>query len=704
MTWETESTLGSEAMDFSRGEKGHDSHSKQVPGLTTVGSATRHYSRWNEGVRNRSILVFPTLSESPKRIWEFGSKLMPVRQPISRSRRAPQASTPFSQRVSNMRRSRFGEAYSYKELRQIGSGGFGNCFLLERSTDNDLRVCKVQQRAYCYKRDDYEVAPIEASILWDILPPHDRILRLHEVIIQTHTVQLYYDFYDGGDLNQLIRSYRDQWQQIPEEFLWHAYQQVSEALAFIHHGYDRRNQCRPPADWTSIIHGDVKDKNIFLGPPDPFSDDPLAREYPSLVLGDFGLADLHPSRRWGTLIRQPPELPMLSKKSDVWGAGAVIHSLAHEGKPPILELPNRASNVTWEEWYENPDSRQGTPLFPRYSHELQDCVSNALDVDPVRRFNSYQLYSKVTAVWNVQMAPYLDAVPSLIPPAAYKEYDENGVTLNTKDRDLASEQDTAAQDAFRAKTSFKDGKVLRPHESIKHPVIAATADWFAANISIPSYLSALAVERQMIAKEAIREDNAATAIVEKAFVADNYVRQKDFASASMEMKGLSQTLPPTFYEGNNSRNDITAFGHAIDAFELQAVAAVVCDGMIYDEDGTNAYEYGAFDDGGVTRTESHDKQLDTALWGTVGGGTNFDMDPTGCFIEAGEGMYIFGTDTHTPSQPVRMETDNDAVPVDPTGWCIDPGAGLNDFDSTSHDTAMVDVCSLYAWDLDYECF
>lgn len=430
MTWKTESTLGSEAMDLSQGEEGFDSPTPYVLRPTSMGSPTQNDSRSNEGHRNHPILVSSSSSKSLKKILRSDSGLIPGRPSNSRSWKAPLALTPFFQNVSSMRRSRFGEAYSYKNQGQIGSGGFGNCFLLERSTDKTLRVCKVQQRAYCYKLDDYEDGPTEASILHDILPPHDRILRLHEVIVQSHTVQLYYDFYDGGDLNQLIRSYRDSWQQIPEEFLWHAYQQISEALAFIHHGYDRRMLCPPPANWTSIIHGDVKDKNIFLGPPDLLSSDPLAREYPSLVLGDFGLADLHPSRRWGTPIWQPPELPMLSKKSDVWGAGAVIHSLAHEGKPPILELPKYTSRVTWEEWYENPDARQAMPLVPIYSHDLQDCVLSALDVDPARRLNSYQLYSKVTAVWSIQMAPYLDVVTPLIPPEVYKEYDENGVTLN----------------------------------------------------------------------------------------------------------------------------------------------------------------------------------------------------------------------------------------------------------------------------------
>lgn len=190
MTWETESTLGSEAMDRSRGEEGLDSPSLHVLRPTSMGLPTQIESRKNEGDRNHPILASSSRSDSLKKMCHVGSGVLPGYTSQSRSWKALLASTPFSQNVSSMRRSRFGEAYSYKNLGQIGSGGFGNCFLLERSTDKALRVCKVQQRAYCYKLDDYEDGPTEASILHDILPPHDRILRLHEVIVQTNTVQL----------------------------------------------------------------------------------------------------------------------------------------------------------------------------------------------------------------------------------------------------------------------------------------------------------------------------------------------------------------------------------------------------------------------------------------------------------------------------------------------------------------------------------
>ena len=300
------------------------------------------------------------------------------------------------QEVSGLRRSSSGEAEEYKELGQIGHGGFGNCFLLERTTDKALRVCKVQVR----EDFDNDEVPIEVNILRDMLPRHDRILRLHDCILQPTTVQLYYEYYSEGDLGQLIRRYNDQWQDFPESFLWHVYLQLTDALSFLHFGYTQTQPSQLSSEWTSIIHGDIKDKNVFLGPPDPSSTNPLARQYPSLVLGDFGMADTKPSNRWGTPKWQPPELPITSMKADVWGVGAIIHALAHEGKPPLAPLPPWAERIHMCAWYEEPCARDPLPISGVYSDELDDCVSGALEFDPNKRLDSHTLHLKISKAWD----------------------------------------------------------------------------------------------------------------------------------------------------------------------------------------------------------------------------------------------------------------------------------------------------------------
>ena len=365
--------------------------------------------------------------------------------PFSRRHNHPSLPPWDPLRVKSLRRSSIGEVDDYREIRQIGAGGFGNCFLLERKKDQVLRVCKVQAREF-YERKDSPGKPIEVKILQDILPPHDRIIRLHDYVLQPRTIQMYYDYCEGGDLHQLIGRYFDQWLDIPETFIWHAYIQLSEALAFLHSGYDRRRYGSLPLEWTSIIHGDIKDQNIFLRSPNPHSNDPLAREYPSFVLGDFGLADLEPSNRWSTLQWQPPELPVTSTKADVWCVGAVIHALAHEGQSPVSPLPPRNENLSWEQWCADPRARDPIPLHEMYSDELDHCVFNALVFNPDSRPNSYDLHFEVLGTWRDRVAPYCKSITPLIPESDEKWYDANGVTMATKARRNAIYQENTSFD------------------------------------------------------------------------------------------------------------------------------------------------------------------------------------------------------------------------------------------------------------------
>ena len=167
----------------------------------------------------------------------------------------------------------------------VGSGGYGNCLLLQKRSNQTLRVCKVQKR-----RTEEPSEPLEIEILRDILHDHPRIVRLHEAIMHTHTMQLYFDYYPGGDLFQLNARYVEYWEPVPESFIWHCFLQLSYPLAYIHHGYDRRQVSGPPpaSEWQPIVHGDVKPENLFLGPSTEDS-----HGYPSLVLRDFGLATIN---------------------------------------------------------------------------------------------------------------------------------------------------------------------------------------------------------------------------------------------------------------------------------------------------------------------------------------------------------------------------------------------------------------------------
>ena len=195
---------------------------------------------------------------------------------------------------------------------------------------------------------------------------------------------LYFEFCAGGDLSDFVSHKRNS-----EYFIWSVFLQLAEALAFLLYGDNRRAKSpdTPPAGWEPVLHLDVKPANIFLRRR-PSSRDP----YPDVVLGDFGLATVHSvARDCGTWEWIGPEIGQnrLTAKSDVWGLGAVIHTLAH-GYGPV-DPPPRSWRGESEDWYDLPSARHVRPMPPRYSDKLNDNLIDCLAKSPSNRVSSDRL-------------------------------------------------------------------------------------------------------------------------------------------------------------------------------------------------------------------------------------------------------------------------------------------------------------------------
>lgn len=125
---------------------------------------------------------------------------------------------------------------------------------------------------------------------------------------------------------------------------------------------------------------------------------------PSLVLADFGLATLDPTKYTGTvgtLEMLPPELTH-SPLSDVWALGATVHYMIH-CKYPIAPLPphlkNRANVASaLEEWLLTKGSKQVTPVDPKkgYSKELVDAMMRCLQIEAMYRTTSKDLVKRLS--------------------------------------------------------------------------------------------------------------------------------------------------------------------------------------------------------------------------------------------------------------------------------------------------------------------
>ena len=217
---------------------------------------------------------------------------------------------------------------SYREIKALGEGGQGECHLVERRSDGKKFVRKV-----------------------------------------SHTFPIINEFYAGGDLVSWLPS---EYERPSEAFVWCIFFQLADVLSYLHEGFDYKNPYSTPLDWRPVIHCDIKPENVFLRE--------IRREnpYPSIVLGDFGLATLYPGTTYGgTRPYQSPELDKTgnTKASDVWALGATIHELVHGYTP---------------------DRHRGAdPLPNSFSSCLDKTVRACLNKDPFCRISARELVRRI---------------------------------------------------------------------------------------------------------------------------------------------------------------------------------------------------------------------------------------------------------------------------------------------------------------------
>ncbi|TKA75955.1 hypothetical protein B0A49_01917 [Cryomyces minteri] len=167
----------------------------------------------------------------------------------------------------------------------------------------------------------------EARMLRE-LPKYDRIIRTfayYRTAPTTGKGQLFLEYCDVGDLQSVISRFARTRDRIPSAFINHVFIQLSEAVAFLHTGWDRQRRTHYD-HWTALLHRDIKPMNILLR----WS----GTAYPDVVLADFGCAcrereavELAVTPGW-----RPPELrrkhPVICRQNDIWSIGAVIQYLA----------------------------------------------------------------------------------------------------------------------------------------------------------------------------------------------------------------------------------------------------------------------------------------------------------------------------------------------------------------------------------------
>ena len=266
----------------------------------------------------------------------------------------------------------------FKILKIIGEGGQGETQLVENEKTRKLLVRKTQ-KDFLMRGD----IPMEMYIFEEVLALHPSIVGFHNANYkkEDRSLVLYFDHCSGGDLEKHIpkKGY------IPEDFMWHVFIQLADALAYLHYGVSRKYR-NPNSSWRRVIHRDVKPGNVFLKRPIT-GKNPI----PEVVLGDFGIATLDEhTKGCGTPDWMAPEVPVVTKQGDVWGLGAIIHALAH-GRGPVGNPPVDWPKRNLHKWWWAPEARKPKEMPTRYSSKLNANMMDCLTRNPNKRISSLEL-------------------------------------------------------------------------------------------------------------------------------------------------------------------------------------------------------------------------------------------------------------------------------------------------------------------------
>jgi len=274
-------------------------------------------------------------------------------------------------------------------IKEIGKGHQGTTHLCRTDNTGELLVRKT-----AHKFNMVDDIPLEVKILKDTLGKHPRIinmkgykLKVDRGITPRANLVMFFNYCSGGDLSRYESG------KTKEQFLWHVFLQMAEALAYLHYGYKQNapEKNRLPNNWQPVIHRDLKPDNMFLGNPCT-SDNP----YPDVVLGDFGFATLKPIREvGGALAYLPPEFEA-SKAGDVWSLGATIHKMAH-GRAPVDDMPRNWPGGVYD-WMERYEARNPRPLSRTYSSLLNRTMMACLKMDPRDRISSLKLFKSLRKI------------------------------------------------------------------------------------------------------------------------------------------------------------------------------------------------------------------------------------------------------------------------------------------------------------------
>lgn len=246
----------------------------------------------------------------------------------------------------------------YRIVKLLGKGGFGAVY---RAWDLHLnKACAVKENLDTTPEAQKQFTR-EAEILANL--HHQNLPRVTDHFLNPGQGQyLVMDYIEGEDLETTLRLSGG---TISETRLLPIIEQVNDALSYLH-------AQNPP-----IIHRDIKPLNIIITPTG------------NAVLVDFGIAKIYDSQLSTTLGARaytpgysPPEQygqGGTDARTDVYALGATMYTML-TGQAPIESVQRSTGQ----------DLPKPRTINPAISMQTEAVILRAMEIAPVRRFNSTQ--------------------------------------------------------------------------------------------------------------------------------------------------------------------------------------------------------------------------------------------------------------------------------------------------------------------------
>ncbi|TRY63781.1 hypothetical protein TCAL_07160 [Tigriopus californicus] len=285
---------------------------------------------------------------------------------------------------------RIGPSSKYERCRILGSGTFGEAWLVRSIQSNRQYVVKELKMTSDSSDKDRNAAFNEVHIIQRC--SHVNIIRYKEFYTSLSAsgvplISIVMEYADGGDLGQLIKKHRLEKQFLEEGCVKNYLVQITFALHYLHK--------------NNILHRDLKTQNIFL------------TSTKLIKVGDFGISKTlshendFASTGLGTPQYLSPEI-CCSKpydyKSDMWALGCVLYEMCALAPAfPGQDLARMVVYITRASY---------KPIPNHYSINMAELVKVLLRPEPGRRPSAKQLLDSKVLQSDIQKyMAYINSLP-----------------------------------------------------------------------------------------------------------------------------------------------------------------------------------------------------------------------------------------------------------------------------------------------------